>query len=114
MAHTDVTSIIERLEVFEERAGIRFEALSAQLNDHDEDEEYYIQVQGEIHALEGTSLPHDVELKLLVYDSSQRLILSREDSVDSETFFAFDTFYFNGFIPKIEISKIRIIPKSFE
>ena len=50
MSKKDVTSLIERLEKFEQRAGVRLEALSA-FAESDDDGEFTVTVRGEAHSV---------------------------------------------------------------
>ncbi len=104
--------MIERLEAFEERAGVRLEALSAfaQVDDEEEDT-YYITVRGEVHSRAGTTLSQDVVLGLTVYDRAGRVVETGGKFCDQEKFFGFETFEItcsgvvNGF------SRFRLLPK---
>ena len=52
MSKKDVTNLIERLEKFEQRAGVRLEALSA-FAESDDDGEFTVTVRGVAHSMKG-------------------------------------------------------------
>ena len=67
MAKKDITRLIERLEAFEERAGVRLEALSAFVYKYEDlqgEIEFQVVLRGEIHARNGTQIPSDVLLRV--------------------------------------------------
>ena len=110
MAKKDVTKLIERLEVFEERACVRLEAISAFIED--DDGRYTITVFGEVHPTDGTALEHNVELSLGVYDLSGRLVGTTSTHFFSEEFYGFETFQLVRFdVPTSKLSKLRLVPK---
>jgi hypothetical protein len=63
----DITHLIERLELFEERLGIRLEGLYAQISDDCR----WVTVTGEVHALEGMKLNQNIKIVGAVYDNSR-------------------------------------------
>ena len=109
----DVTHLIERLEVFEERAGVRLEAMSAFLDVSNSDESTFrITVRGEIHPRNGTTLSNGVELSLAVYDAAARVVETDSAFYDADTFFGFEAFEMACFyVPLDKLSRLRLIPK---
>jgi hypothetical protein len=61
----DITHLIERLELFEERLGIRLEGLYAEISDDCR----WVTVNGEVHALEGMKLNQNIRIVGAVYDN---------------------------------------------
>jgi len=104
----DCTHLIERLEAFEERMGVRLEALFASRS-----ESSYLTVRGELHPKEGTTIQQDIELVADVYDSSGRLVAHNNEQFDAEIFFGFQTFemLISLDVPDLAISKVRLYPK---
>lgn len=114
MVNIDVTSKIERLEVFEERLGVRIESLSAFLTDYRDDNLNFnndVRVRGELQAREGTELQQDVDLVMAVYDSSGRVIATSSNSYYAGEFFGLETFELTVEIPMNQVAKIRVYPK---
>lgn len=111
----DYTHLIERLETFEERVGIRLDALFADWSD-----DIYsppnstLMLNGEIHPKKGTNILQDIRLVLDIYDSSGRLIANNCEKFYVESFFGFQTFAICTRIPgpNLTIAKIRIYPKT--
>jgi len=112
MVNIDVTSKIERLEVFEERLGVRLESLSAFFTDYGLDNfNNDVNVRGELQVREGTELQQDVELVMAVYDSSGRVIATSSKSYYAGEFFGLETFELTVEIPMNQVAKIRVYPK---
>jgi hypothetical protein len=108
MADIDVTSRIERLEVFEERLGVTLESLSAFVED---DAPYYLKVYGELHTRNGTELQGSVDLVVAAYDTSGRIIGTSSHWYSADDFFGLETFEFTVALPLSQVSKVRIYPK---
>ena len=112
----DCTHLIERLEAFEERMGVRLEALFA----HSNNKGYtppgtYLKICGELHPREGSAIQQKISLVVDVYDDVGRLVGGNSRSFSPEDFFGFETFEINTHLEasKLKISKIRLYPKSY-
>lgn len=102
---SDLTSRIERLEAFEERCGVRLDALFAK------GDGYSLKVNGELHPQDGPKLKQNVMVVVDVYDAARRLVENGGECFFAESFFGFETFSLL-LVPKIsDISKIRVYPK---
>ena len=102
----DATHLIERLEAFEERMGVRLEALFAYI------EIGYLSVNGEVHPRDGTTIQQDVEVHVDAYDSSGRLVATTQATLSADVFFGFEAFHTMVGLPIRELSKIRVYPKA--
>jgi len=108
---TDITNRLERLKAFEERLGVRFEAISAFLSTPDDyDTEWSVEVKGELHPLQGTEIGGDLLLEISAYDAEGRVVEIGQTYVLQESFFGFETFGFRLSAP-VGIAKLRLIPK---
>ncbi len=113
----DLTRILERLEVFEERTGVRLDALYAKPDGNsgwtiNGNFESGIRINGEVHPREGTSLTKSLKVVADAYDDLGRLICTTDHFFNAETFFGFATFsLLVGGVPTKQITKIRIYPK---
>jgi hypothetical protein len=107
---TDLTHLIERLEVFEERLSIRLNALYAFRFSSGG----WVTVNGELHPMNGDSLKADVDLVLDVYDRSGLLVGSNSRHFRRAHFFGFETFSMGVLRAGNEcaVSKIRLYPKA--
>jgi hypothetical protein len=85
----DITHLIERLELFEERLGIRLEGLYAEISDDCQ----WVTVNGEVHALEGMKLKQDINIVGAVYDNFGRVIVRNSWQVFKEKFYGFQVFF---------------------
>jgi hypothetical protein len=104
---TDVTHLIERLEAFEERVGVRLEALFANMGQNG-----YLTVNGEMHPREGTTITQYIAIHVDAYDSSGRVIAKSDNtSFSPDKFFAFEAFQALVQLPVHQLSKIRVYPK---
>jgi hypothetical protein len=104
----DITHLIERLELFEERLGIRLEGLYAQISDDCR----WVTVTGEVHALEGMKLNQNIKIVGAVYDNSGRVLDIVENFVFAAEFYGFKVFRLTIELPpRANITKIRIYPE---
>ena len=107
-AKKNITHLIERLELFEERLGVRLERLSA-IRGYRVDND--LMVSGELHAKPGRTLKETIELVVVVYDYSGRVIgLTRRTFVKGR-FLGFEQFSerLSGFVAPL--AKVRVYPK---
>jgi hypothetical protein len=113
MAVTDVTKLLERLEAFEDRLGVRLESLSVFMEVIGDDCVGLL-VRGELHPQAGTELQQDVELIVAAYDSSSRIVGTMSQHFEASGFFGFETFEMIVEIHLNEIARVRIYPKRSE
>lgn len=107
----DITSLVERLEAFEERLGIRIESIYAEWKDYGHTRG--VTILGELHPRDGVSLNQDIELIAAVHDSSSRIIGRNLHWIYAEDFFGFETFQCHiSDLPSVAITKIRLYPKA--
>ena len=111
MAVKDVTDLLERLEAFEDRLGVRLEAMSAQLDVVDDDEVAYVVIQGELHPKSGTELEQSIELIVAVYDSASRVVATGTKHFYSSDFFGFEIFKISVEIYATKLTRIIVQPK---
>jgi hypothetical protein len=109
MATTDVTSGIERLEVFEEKCGVMLDSLSAFLEDYGDPS--YLRVRGALQARNGSQLAEDVKIVVSAYDSAGRIIGTESQSFRAADFLGFETIDFMLVLPLGDVAKVRIYPK---
>jgi hypothetical protein len=103
--HIDLTTNLERLEVFEDRLGVRLEALSCFLD------EYGLTVNGEAHAVNGTALGQDTSLVVAAYDDAGRIVASTTHDISADDFFGLDTFEIILRVPVNLVTRVRVYPK---
>ena len=112
MAVHDITDLLQTLEAFEDRAGVRFEGLSAFLKNADYKDGYEeVIVSGEVHPISGTTLECDTNIELTVIDSKGRVVATETDWVQAEKFFGFHTFTMDLHLVNDDIGRVRLIPK---
>ena len=109
MADTDITKLIERLDGFEEKLGVRLESMSAFLDDQGDN--IFVTVNGELQSRDNTELKQNIELVLAVYDKLGRIVGTESSYFSKEDFCEFETFNFLLGIPVNKLSKIRVYPK---
>jgi hypothetical protein len=109
---TDVTELVERLDVFEDRVGVSFEALFCTIDDEpDSDGEYKIELHGELHNSAGTTLDDDIEIVLSAYDTAGRVLATTTEYLTAESFFGFEVLDMSLWVPTAHILRIRLFPK---
>lgn len=106
---SDVTQLIERLEAFEERVGVRLEALFAYVH-IEYDGLPVLTVNGEVQPREGATLKESMDVHLDAYDSSGKLVEKGGHSINADKFFGFEVFQMRVNLPIGELSKIRVYP----
>lgn len=109
----DITHVIERLDLFEERMKVRFASLFATAGE--EDWGIAISVNGELHPAGGTGLEQDVEVVADILDGNGRLIVRDTQRFSSEEFFGFQSFHFYISASAFrlnQIRKIRLYPQA--
>jgi hypothetical protein len=111
-----LTDLIERLEAFEERAGVRIEALYAAFMAGSGTQVrgvFYngIAVNGEVHPREGVNLPHPVTITADAYDCQGRLVQSANFTLEPAKFFGYETFSLGLYCGAAQVAKIRVYPK---
>jgi len=109
MAKVDITDKIEIMATLEERMNITLSGLSAFI-DHDDIEDMFIMIYGDVTTRDGQALPHNIKLIAAVYDTTDRIIGKSDYSLFEEDFFCMETFQMMINIPLNSISKIRIYP----
>jgi hypothetical protein len=108
----EVSHLIERLEAFEDRLGVRLEGLFAQTSDSGHSDHYYLSLNGELHSNEGTELNDDVEIVATMYDPAGRVINIQGKTVRSGSFFGFRAFRFFFQVNRdVQPAKIRVYPQ---
>ncbi len=110
MATADVTNLIERLEAFEDRVGVRLESLGAELRTL-LNNGFFLNVRGELHPQSGTELPRDVELVIAAYDTSSKIVGTSSRHFEAGGFFGFEIFEVMIQIHVDNLKRIRIFPK---
>lgn len=111
MSRHDLTDLIERLDQFEERCGVRLEALSAFLDDECAIGTFGLIVCGELWARKGHRLSHDVEVSIVAYDAQSRVVGKGHQEIESHRFNSFEAFEIYATVPVRTLSKIRVLTK---
>lgn len=101
----DISDRLERVPAFEERAGVRLEALFAEMEDE------FLSVNGELHAREGNQLSANIELVVTAHDAQGRVLKMETASFDRESFFQFEPFSVALEGLPSPPARIRIYPK---
>lgn len=103
---------IERLEIMEDKYGVRFEGVNATFQLYNENTgQVVIDVYGEIQALNGTGIVDDLSISAIVYGSDGKVLGSYSTSIESDKFFALCPIRMIFFIGNYqEPAKLRIYP----
>ncbi|MDA7858624.1 hypothetical protein N9B05_02285 [Mariniblastus sp.] len=110
MSKKDVTNLVQRLDAFEERLGVRIDSMSAfEVNDEYGDEAD-ITIRGELHVVNGTSLEDDIYLRASIYDVEGRVVETSYDYIMSDSFFGFHTFEISLSVEPRIAKRIRLLP----
>jgi len=107
-------SKVERLEAFEEKAGIRFENISVTIQKGDEYLDEVVNFYLEAHPINGTTIDKTIEVQIILYDQQNFILGSDFTYLIPDRFFGFElvnlVFREEGIIDRI--NKIRIFPKT--
>ena len=115
----EITNLIERLYVFEERLSVKLTALSAWIAPASY-RSYQVRITGELHSQNGTNLKQPTRVIVDVYDSSGRILGTNNgepdflESIDPDSFFGFQTFSIDAEIPIKAVTMVRVYPKRCE
>lgn len=101
----DLTDLIERVEAFEERLGVRLEGLFAKVTRDDR-----FVINGELHARNGKKLARELKVVGTAYDSRGRVIDVNDRSFFADEFFGFEAFTMTLSYEDIPPARIRVYP----
>ena len=101
--------MIEQIEAFEERVGVRLEALFAHVH-IEYDGLPVLTVNGEVHPREGTTIKESIVVHIDAYDSSGEIVAKGEHFLNADKFFGFEVFQLRVNLRIGELSKIRVYP----
>ena len=109
---SEVSDLIERLEVFEEKYNVRLESLSA-FRTRYENGEYSVEVFGEIYPRTGATIEHDIEIVGSLHDSQGKVIELEDRRISEDGFFGFQAFHFYFSTVIVEPTKIRVYVRAY-
>jgi hypothetical protein len=107
---SDLSHLVETLPNHEERCSVSLKSIHA--DGQSDDGVYTVSVRCEVHARDGDSLPHPIEIRANVYDDRDRVIGTETSFLDDETFFDFETAEMIFFDLDGMPAKIRLYPKA--
>lgn len=101
---------VERLEAFEERAGVRIEGLCVRIFPT-----FDFEINGELYPREGLHLSRNVEIVFTVYGKNGEVLETESSHFFKESFYAFEAFsspLLHVDVSKVsKVAKIRVYPK---
>lgn len=65
-----------------------------------------------MHPTDGTALKTSFSLVVGIHDVTGRLIATEEQSFDEDSFFGFESFEMNLYLPTEEFTRLRVYPKA--
>ena len=109
----DQTDLIERIEAFEEKFGVKFEGLYAAFGEEDEDGAVRVVVRGEAHARDkGSKIDESLDVVVAVYDDKGRVIGKGDHYLSQDSFFGFEVFEIDLYDVPRAPARIRLYPKA--
>jgi hypothetical protein len=102
--------VLERLEAFEQRLGVRLDALGIRQGG-EVNRGSGLWITGELHAVDGSTLERDVKLVATGYDSAGRVLETDWVLMDSDDFYGFEAFQIFMALEAPPLAKIRLYPK---
>lgn len=106
----DVTALVERLDPFEEQLGVRLEAVAAFQSKKKHNGDVSISVRGELHLVNGTTLAHDIDVEMTIYDADGRVVEKESNFIGSKSFLGFQAFQTVCSVAPELVKKIRLVP----
>jgi hypothetical protein len=113
---SDFTKKIDRFELFEERAGVTLEHMSAVLKYDEENELWNVTVLGELHPRTGNQLDEDefgsyTMVYATAHDGNGRMLGQKYEGFQHDSFFGFEPFEIELRDMIREPVRIRVYPK---
>lgn len=102
---------IERLELIEEKLGISFSGVGADLRETDS-LGWKLSVRVEIIALNGGKLKESLWVKMSAFDSKGKCVATEMTLLDADTFFGIDAVEFTTYyLNSSDVQRVRIFAK---
>ena len=106
----DLTHLVERLEMFEERLGVTLESLFASMDRYG-----MIRIAGELHPRTGPTLNQNIAIRASCHDASGRVVgTNRYGIFYKDKLFGLQVFEFvinSPSLANVKVAKIRIFPE---
>lgn len=107
----DLSEKIERIEKMENKFDIELKALYCVYEIPEFSSEPTVQINGEIHSVNGDYIREDLYIVASIYDKMGRMIAMENESIYSEDFYSFEPFHISVETTIDNIDKIKIYPK---
>lgn len=100
---------VERLEVFEERAGVKLEGLCVRISP----DSNRFEVNGELYPRDGLHLSRTVELVFTIYGKDGGVLSTTSQTFYKDSFYGFEPFSVDIYnVEASKVGKIRVYPNS--
>lgn len=109
MESTKEASFIQRVEMLEEKLGIKLSGVNVKVMELAETH-HMVSIMGEITANNGESIPHPITIKASVFDKSGKVIGTGDQSLDNESFYAIDTLNITAYTETKNIGFVKVFP----
>jgi hypothetical protein len=106
----EITKIIERLELLEEKFGIKISGLYANYEVGDPTFPHIVKINFDIASLSGVKLECSFKVIASFYNSADQLLLTKSTYIDANTFMGFSPISMNFFELDQAPVKIRLFP----
>ena len=108
MATIDQTHLVEYLDDMMSRLGVTFAAVSVLTEAGFDEENCTVTARGELRALSGNEINHNVQIVVSVYDTQKRVIGTSSTTVNADEFYRFDTFEVGVSVP-LAASNVEVV-----
>ena len=71
-----------------------------------------VSVRGELHLVKGTSLDHDIDVEITIYDAEGRVVAKESKFIGSKSFIGFQAFQTSCRVTPELVKKIRLVPRN--
>ena len=102
----DITHLLERLEAFEDRFELRFNAMSAFIDEFNE-----VVIMAELHPREGMQLKQPVLVSFDGYDAAGRIVAGTACHIKPDKFYGYYSFIARFKTPVAGLTQIRMFPQ---
>ncbi len=118
MHKVEVTHLVERFEVLEEKYGLEIEGFRAEFSHYEGFDEGSIEILFDLTCPAGIQLPEgktSLQFTMTVYNASGQVVCTEETRIDSDDFDGFDTISIsssNAPAAVEDVNKIRLRPSA--
>ncbi len=110
MSFKEITQNVERMELLEERLGVRLQGLMATVDDEVVGSEHKLKIAGEIYSASGGSLDSDVMVDIVAQNEKGQVVGMLSLFINRDKFVGYEAFS-DSIYCKAFPTRIKIVPR---